>query len=136
MQEYVTLSIDINHDAGALYERLWRPEAFLEWASGLCGANLKREGLKQDGEVWTGEGMEGQLRVRFSGPNDFGVLDHWVAQAGEPENYVPLRVIANGAGATVCLTVFRPPGMADGMFATEAEWVKRDLQALKEWVEG
>ena len=123
------LSIDLNQNWNELYERIWRPEAFLQWASGMCGA-----GLKQDGEVWTGEGMEGPLRVRFTGPNEFGIMDHYVSQAGEPEIYVPLRVIANGEGASIALTLFRQPGMTDAMFATDVEWVKRDLESLKEWL--
>ena len=131
MQQYAILSIDIEQPWRQLYERLWQPEAFLQWASGLCGA-----GLKPDGEVWTGEGMEGSLRVRFSGRNDFGVLDHHVSQAGEPEIYVPLRVIPNGDGATISLTLFRQAGMTDAMFATDAEWVKRDLAALQAWLAG
>ena len=127
--EYVTLSIDLEQNAHELYERIWRPLDFLRWASGMCGA-----GLKQDGAIWTGEGMEGPLRVRFTEHNKFGIMDHYVSHAGEPEVYVPLRVIANGEAATVLLTLFRQPYMTDGMFATDSEWVKRDLEALKEWV--
>jgi len=49
--------------------------------------------------------------------------------------YVPLRVISNGDGAEVLLTLFRQPGMSDAKFAADAEWIGRDLRALKTLIE-
>jgi hypothetical protein len=45
--------------------------------------------------------------------------------------YVPLRVIRNGDGAEVQLTLFRQPKMSDALFASDAEWIVHDLLALK-----
>jgi hypothetical protein len=42
-----------------------------------------------------------------------------------------MRVVPNGAGAEVLVTVFRRPGMSDEAFAADAAWVLRDLLALK-----
>ena len=52
-------------------------------------------------------------------------------QVTPPEIYVPLRIIQNGDGAEVLLTLFRQAGMSDSKFAADAEWVGRDLLALK-----
>ena len=131
MQEHEIVSIDIDRDWRELYQRIWHPKAFLEWASGLCGAGLTP---REDGS-WGGEGMEGPLRVRFTPHNEFGVLDYWVSQAGEPEIYTSLRVVPNGAGALAMLVLFRWPGLTETMLAAEAEWARRDLESLKEWVE-
>ena len=131
MQPHAQITIGIERDWRAVYEKIWRPEAFLQWASGLCGA-----GLQQEGDVWCGEGMEGPLRVRFSPRNDYGVMDYWVSQAGEPEIYSPLRVVPNGEAALVCLLLYRWEGLTETMFAAEVEWARRDLESLKEWVEG
>ena len=49
--------------------------------------------------------------------------------------YVPLRVVRNGAGTTVSLTLFQLPGMDDAQFEADAEWVQRDLVKLKTVVE-
>ncbi len=62
--------------------------------------------------------------------NPFGVMDHMVRLEIGDEVYVPLRVFANGDGAEVALTLFRQPGMSDEKFATDADWVRRDLAAL------
>jgi hypothetical protein len=58
-------------------------------------------------------------------------MDHHVDIGSGPEIYVPLRIIANGDGSEVLLTLFRQPGMSDEKFAADAEWVDRDLAALK-----
>jgi hypothetical protein len=121
-----TLSVQIPRDWQALYERIWRPENFPEWASGLSGADMK-----QEGQLWKATGPGGTVRIRFTEHNDFGVMDHWVELPDGQTVYVPLRVIANGAGAEVQLTLFRQPGMTSDKFKADAEWVWRDLEALK-----
>jgi hypothetical protein len=42
-----------------------------------------------------------------------------------------MRIIRNGDGAEVQLTLFRQPDMSDAAFAADAQWVTRDLQALR-----
>ncbi len=44
-----------------------------------------------------------------------------------------LRVIENGDGAEVMLTLFRQPGMSDEDFARDAKWITRDLRALRDY---
>jgi hypothetical protein len=69
--------------------------------------------------------------IRFIDRNAFGVMDHHVDIGGGDEIYMPMRVIPNGEGAEVILTVFRQPDMSDEKFQADIEWVQRDLQALK-----
>jgi hypothetical protein len=46
-------------------------------------------------------GSGGDVHVRFSPENPYGVLDHWVTLPDGTELYMPLRVVANGDGAEV-----------------------------------
>ena len=101
------------------------PENFARWASGLAS------GLERSGEEWIGQTPDGPVRIRFSPPNDFGVLDHEVVTASGAEVRSPLRVIANGTGCEVTFTLFRLPGMSDEEFAADAETIRRDLASLK-----
>lgn len=126
MLESRTISISINRNWKEAYEAVWRPEDFPKWASGLSKSSLTK-----DGELWKAEGPEGSIRIRFTGHNVFGVMDHYVYAGNPPEIYVPLRIIQNGDGAEVLLTLFRQAGMSDSKFAADAEWVGRDLLALK-----
>jgi hypothetical protein len=119
------LSVAIGRPWREVYEAIWRPEDFARWASGLAQA-----GLTRDGDVWRGEGPEGPIAVRFTPHNAFGVLDHHVDLGQGREVDIPLRVIANGIGCEVQLTLFRQPEMTDEQFAADAEWVTRDLATL------
>ena len=123
------LSISINRDAGYVYNFACVPENFPLWASGL-GQSLQKE----DGE-WIAETAEGPVKIRFSERNEFGVLDHWVSLMAGQQIYIPLRVIPNGSGCEVILTLFRLQDMSDEKFAADAEWVMRDLATLKSFLE-
>jgi hypothetical protein len=59
-------------------------------------------------------------------------MDHAVDVGAGRLVHVPMRVIENGDGAEIMLTLFRQPGMDDAKFAADAEWVRRDLQTLKD----
>lgn len=125
-----TLSISIASDWRALYEAIWRPETFPKWASGLAQSQLR-----QEGEHWIAQGAEGTVRICFSAHNAYGVMDHWVETESGDSVHIPLRIVENGDGAEVLLTLFRQPGMDDERFETDAAWVRRDLEKLKHLVE-
>lgn len=126
-----TFSVSIQHDWRSLYERIWRPEFFPDWASGLAESNLRTEG-----DTWHAHGPEGPIRIRFTPHNEHGVVDHFVETGAGSEVHVPLRVVQNGDGAEVLLTLFRQPEMDDERFAADARWVNRDLKKLKALIEG
>jgi hypothetical protein len=79
-------------------------------------------------------GIDAGAKVRFVERNKYGVLDHYVTLRSR-EVYVPMRVFANGQGAEVLLTVFRQPGMSEQKFVEDTQWVRRDLEALKDLLE-
>ena len=84
------ISIRIHRPAEEVYAFAKDPESFPKWAAGLAS------GLTRDGERWVAHGPGGDVRVRFSPDNPYGVLDHWVTLADGTELYMPLRVVANG----------------------------------------
>ena len=131
MLEALTLGISIGRPWQQVYDAIWRPEDFPRWASGLSASSLEK-----DGDGWRAAGPEGTVRIRFTDHNPFGVMDHYVDTGDGPEVYVPMRVIANGDGAEVLLTLFRQPGMSDAKLAADAEWVRRDLLALRALLTG
>ena len=124
-----TISIRINRPADMVYDFMSVPENLPKWASGL-GKSL----TKTDGE-WITETLQGPMKVRFTEWNSFGVLDHYVIPESGLEIYIPMRVISNGTGSELIFTLFRLSDMSDEKFAEDAEWVKRDLNALKNLLE-
>lgn len=63
------------------------------------------------------------------------MLDHWVHLAPDRMVHVPLRVLANGDGSELVLSLFRQPGMSDEQFEADAQWVLHDLQAARQLLE-
>jgi hypothetical protein len=125
MLESTTVSLSIAKPWKEVYESIWRPETFSQWASGLSESSLER-----DGDRWKAIGPTGAVRIRFTDHNSFGVMDHYVDTGQGPQIYVPLRVVANSEGTEVLLTVFRQPAMSQEQFRADIQTVRRDLQAL------
>jgi len=80
-------------------------------------------------------GLDGAVKVRFVDTNPYGVLDHYVSVDSGPEVYMPMRVFPNGEGSEVLITVFRQSGVSEDRFVEDTQWVRRDLEMLKEVLE-
>jgi uncharacterized protein YndB with AHSA1/START domain len=80
-----TITVRIARPRRDVYDFTAVPENFPRWASGL-GRSLK----SVDGE-WISD--------------NFGVLDHHVDIRPGVDIYIPMRVIANGSGREVILTL-------------------------------
>jgi hypothetical protein len=123
------LSVSINRRPREVYDFASVPENFPKWASGLG------KSIRKVNDEWVAETPQGPIKVRFTERNDFGVLDHYVIPKPGMELYIPMRVIANGAGSELIFTLFRLADMSDEKYAEDAEWVMRDLNALKKLLE-
>ena len=123
------LSVSIELEPEVVYAFTSDPENLPRWASGLG------QGVKRAGEHWEVETEQGPVGLRFTPPNEYGVLDHTVVLADGTEIYVPMRVMPNGKGSEVMLALFRQPGMDDAAFARDAGLMQNDLWALKELME-
>jgi hypothetical protein len=126
------ITIGVARPVEAVYAYARDPENMADWAAGI-GDGLRRA-PDEDG-VWIADTPMGEARVRFSPDNPFGVLDHWVTLPDGTEISVPLRVVANGDGAEITLTLFRLPDMDDAAFERDAAAVTRDLETLKATLE-
>lgn len=80
-------------------------------------------------------GLGAAVKVRFVERNKFGVLDHFVSVGSGAEVYMPMRVFPNGDGSEVLITVFRRDGVTEEKFVDDTQWVRRDLEALKQLLE-
>jgi hypothetical protein len=123
------ITVSIARPADQVYAFAHEPQSFPKWAAGL-GA-----GQTRDGDRWVAHGPDGDVHVRFSPQNPYGVLDHWVTFPDGTKISIPLRVVANGDGAEVTLTLFRAPGMDDAAFERDQGMVAADLARLKALLE-
>ena len=120
----------IGAPAGLVYDFVADPDNLPRWAAGLAQAEVRR-----DGEDVIAASPMGEVRVRFVPRNEYGVLDHDVTlPTGEVVNN-PMRVLEHPEGAEVVFTV-RQLGASDEDFARDCDAVARDLETLRELVEG
>ena len=124
-----TVGMLIDRPLADVYAFLQVPRNFSAWASGLGS------GLSSVGGEWVAITEYGPVRVRFSEPNAFGVLDHHVFPASGETVYVPMRVVEHGPGTVVLLTLLRQPDWTDEQLARDIAWVESDLQTLKHLLE-
>ncbi|MDR3428451.1 MULTISPECIES: hypothetical protein [Silvimonas] len=130
----IVITVSISREVANVYGFLVNPFNWPQWASGLS------RGIRHENGIWYADSPSGELPVRFTPANEYGVLDHYISPAGVPaagvpEVYVPLRVVANDDGSDVILTLFRQPGMSDADFKRDQDWVQRDLATLKQVLE-
>lgn len=125
-----TITVSIGGDWREVYDFASIPQNFPRWAAGLGRR------FEETGDEWTAEDPNGrQIRIRFSQPNEYGVLDHTVFAEDGHETRNAMRVIPNGTGAEVMFTVLKMPAMTDEIFAADAAAIERDLNALKALLE-
>ena len=120
-----TLSVSINCDPGRVYEFVSKPENLPKWAKMFCRS------IKKSNGKWIAETPQGPVKVRFTGKNNFGVLDHYVNPGPGVEVFVPMRVVPNGSGSEVIFTLFQLAGMSGEKYAEDIRWVELDLRSLK-----
>ena len=121
----VNLMITINRDSKDVYDFVSDLQNLPKWAKAFCLY------IKKEGDSWQAITTLGEIKIKMTPRNTFGILDHFVYIKPDVEIYVPMRVVANEKGSEVIFTLFRQPDMTDSQFARDQKWVREDLQALK-----
>jgi hypothetical protein len=124
-----TISISIACPAEAVYDFIADPEHLPAWAPGLARA------VRRDGDHWILDREGGSIPIEFAPRNPFGVVDHRLTVRPDLTVLSHLRVIPNGGGAEVMLTLFQPDDVGMGQFEADAAIVEDDLQTLKRLLE-
>lgn len=130
LYEVQTVSVSIRRPVADVYAFVIDGSNLPRWASGLGDA------VHPQGDAWIADGPLGRISVRFAPLNDLGVLDHDVTLPAGDVVHNPMRVVPNGTGSTVTFTLLRLPGVSEEKFREDAQWVTRDLNRLKELLEG
>lgn len=125
-----TVSVSIDATPDVVYKFVADAFNMARWAPGFCQTITADPAVERGWRITTAEGV--QAHARFVAPNAHGIVDHWVVLPDVGEVYVPLRVVANGAGSEVLLTIFRQPAMSVAQWDADCQAVSADLTRLKE----
>ncbi|MHA6296939.1 SRPBCC family protein [Devosia sp. CAU 1758] len=103
------------------------PRNYAEWAA------VYPETYRQlDTGDWTAEVRFGGVRhIRFSAPNEDGILDHAVFRPGEEPVWMPMRAVPDEQGTELSFTFIQRPDMSQEAFRSTIEWITTDLLVLK-----
>jgi hypothetical protein len=129
MRNARTVSVSIFRDARETYEYIRTTSHLTAWATGLGAVTGEIDDVVQI------DTPNGPGTLKFAPPNDFGILDHTITLEGGVVTEVPMRVLPNGEGCEVMLTIFQPEDMTEREFSRDANWVKRDLETLRDALE-
>jgi hypothetical protein len=125
------IKVAIARPYAEVYDFLTDPLNFARWAS-MPGTDVEPVG----GNDWLVEVPRGQITIRFSPRNNYGVLDYQTFPVGGDGGPVtPVRLYPNEEGAELALTWFQRPGVSDERFESDCEWVTSDLARLKTLIE-
>jgi len=124
-----TIALSIRREYHEAYAFLLDPDNLPRWARAFC------KSIQRSGTDWIVKTDEGQVSVRFSPKNEFGILDHFVTPAPGTTIHVPMRLVPNGGGCEVIFTLFRQLETTDSAWEEDMKMVQRDLLTLKEVLE-
>ncbi len=129
MNPSVTLSISIACPPAAVAAFVADPRNLPQWAGGFC------QSVRQEGDGWRVDTGQGEVGLRFTGPVEYGILDHVVTLTPELHVVVPMRVLPNEEGSEILFTLFRPSAMTEARLNQDIALVTADLQTLKRVME-
>ncbi|MGC2308928.1 MAG: hypothetical protein WA461_11030 [Nitrososphaeraceae archaeon] len=123
------MNTSINSNPQIVYDFVSNLENLPRWASNTFPS------IKEVNGEWVVDTSQGQNKVMLAERNNFGILDHYVKLTSGVEVYVPMRVVKNGDGSEIMLTVFQTPEMTDERYAEDIKTVEKDLNHLKTIIE-
>jgi hypothetical protein len=134
MMKSKTMSTSIKSDPKTVYDFVSNLENLPRWASSTFPT------IKEVNGEWVVDTQNGRNKVMITERNNFGILDHHVKLNSGVEVYVPMRVVKNGDGSEVMLTVFQAPemteeGLTEEGFTKDIQTVEKDLDHLKTLIE-
>lgn len=124
--EHISVYIDC-HPA-QVYDLLCNPENFAAWSNDLKGP------IEQLENGWLFDSHQGPVKVCFSPRNDFGILDYSLTLSSGEVYQHPLRILPNGLGSEVVMTIWVANGTAHQDFLRYRQMVKEDLIAIKDFI--
>lgn len=127
------VQIQINRPYDEAYRIVSKPENFKRWSPVL---EARFEARGNNGLDWLVDLPTGLAILRFSAPNQNGVLDYTVIpENGTRSRTTALRLVRNEDVTELVIMFFQQPGQTDEAFASYVDWARNDFMVMKSVVE-
>lgn len=88
----------------------------------------------KDGD-WLFHTSQGDVRVLERFDQAHMLVDHVCIVPSGDEQFIPYRVVPNGAGSELIMTNQQTAGVSDEEYTQQLEWMKEELQNVKKILE-
>lgn len=97
----------------------------------LWATDFARELKYEDGKAKVVNGL-GQFYVSIEADAETGVIDMYAGPSEEELGLFPTRVVALGPSQSAyCFTMFKAPGMQDGLFESQYRSLQREFENIR-----
>jgi hypothetical protein len=124
-----TISVFIAAPPAQVYAFASNPENLPRWVPSFFNSVERVNG------EWVAQTPLGRALFEFVPPNDLGVLDHTITLSSGIRLTNPMRVIPNGDGSEMLLTLIQAEDVPDEQFKEDGEQVLSDLHSLRRLLE-
>jgi uncharacterized protein YndB with AHSA1/START domain len=120
-----TLTASLEVAPAPLFARVSDPDQLAQWHGAFCRA------LRKENDGLIVESPRGQVPVRFLRDDRAGALDIVMSFPEAAEFVTAIRVLANGSGSEIVLTLVQSAGLADAAFHEQVRWAENALRNLR-----
>lgn len=120
-----TLTAALPEDSQAIFAWIADPENLPQWHSAFC-RSVRRENGR-----WMVESPRGLLGIRFIRDDRALVLD-WIVRFDDGQELTTaIRVLPNGDGSEIVVTLLKPAGFSEAAFQEQFRWIESALRELR-----
>lgn len=123
-----TITVTLAAEPQQVFAFLTQPENLPRWNAALCRS------VRREGDEWVADSPRGSLSVRWVRDDRSGLVD-LVLQVSGAELIWAMRILSNGSGAELIITVVQPQGLSDSLFHDHTRWAEKASRELKKWAE-
>jgi cold-inducible RNA-binding protein len=120
-----TLTASLEASVAQIYSRIADPDQLAQWHTAFCRS------LRKENGACMVESPRGLVPVRFLRDDRAGILDLVMTLLETIEFQTAIRVLANGTGSEVLMTLIQPAGLPDAAFHEQVRWAESALRNLR-----
>ncbi|MFA5975121.1 MAG: RNA-binding protein [Elusimicrobiota bacterium] len=120
-----TLTASLPHDVQALFAKIADPDSLPQWHPNAC-RSIRRE----NGQILA-ESPRGPMGIRLIRDDRALLVDLIMCLSEGIEFTTSIRLLQNGSGSEIIMTMIQPQGLSDSTFNEQVHWAENALRGLR-----